>query len=384
MNLFPEHTRHLYEEEIIRLRRQFHKIPELCYGEEKTADAIEAILKSYGISRVKRVFRTGVVALLGDETKECIAFRMDIDGLPVEEKNEVPYRSEHPGMMHACGHDAHIAILLMTAKLLKEQEDKLPCSVKLIFQPGEEGDGGALPMIEEGVLEHPPVSRIFGAHVWPGVPSGVLEYVNGASFAGCDRYDVKFYGAGGHGAMPEEAKPPILPMSEWILGLKQAEKEETNCVLSACACKADGYYNVFGDYAQIQGTIRTLSETQRTRVFETIKHLTETVQHKYGIPVEFLPVEEYPPFENHESALAEYIKSAIKTVGEENVRKGNPTFAAEDFCYFTKACPGAHIRIGCSNSPETSYPLHNPCFQIAEDCLLRGAELFCTLALNHK
>ena len=110
MNLFPEHTRHLYEEEIIRLRRQFHKIPELCYGEEKTADAIEAILKSYGISRVKRVFRTGVVALLGDETKECIAFRMDIDGLPVEEKNEVPYRSEHPGMMHACGHDAHIAI----------------------------------------------------------------------------------------------------------------------------------------------------------------------------------------------------------------------------------------------------------------------------------
>lgn len=184
--------------------------------------------------------------------------------------------------------------------------------------------------------------------------------------------------------MPDEANPPLVPMAEWILGLQHIEKQEKNCVLSACGCKADGYYNVFPDDALIQGTIRTLNEVQRKRIFKKLENMTQKLSKKYNILMEFLPVTEYPPCENSAEVLAEYIKGAVETVGKENVRKGEPTYAAEDFAFFTKACGGAHIRIGCTNSPETAHPLHNPNFQIAEECLITGAELFSNIALNHR
>lgn len=384
MERFPKASRISYEEEVINLRRMFHQIPEICYQEEKTAAKITELLTSYGITRVERMFGTGVVAILGDEEKECIAFRMDIDGLPVTEKNDIPYRSCHEGMMHACGHDAHIAILLMTAKILKEREHELPCCVKLIFEPGEEGDGGALPLIGEGVLKTPDVTRVFGAHVWPNVPLGVLEYVPETCFAGCDRFDLHISGKGGHGAMPKEAKEPIAPMAEWILGLKAIQKSEKNAVISACACQADGYYNVFPDEANVKGTIRTLNEVQRTRIFHKIDKLTEKCSKKWGIPFTFSPVTEYPPCKNDAAALEEAVTACIKTVGKDGVRKGVSTYAAEDFAFFAKECPSTHIRIGCTNSSETGYPLHNPNFQIAEECLMYGVELFCNIAFSHR
>lgn len=373
-----------YEEELISLRRQFHKIPELCYQEEKTSDAIIKLLKSYGITRTERVFRTGVVAVIGDESKECIAFRMDIDGLPVEEKTGVSYQSEHPGTMHACGHDAHIAILLMTAKILKEYESSLTKCIKLIFQPGEEGDGGALPMIQEGVLENPAVRKVFGAHVWPDVPLGTFEFSEKAAFAGCDRFEITFLGKGGHGAMPEKVISPLPAAAECILELQSLHKRNENAVVSACAVHADGYHNVFPDNAVILGTIRTLNDTDRTKILSEIELLCQNISEKYTLPVRFEPVREYPPCVNHPDILEEYRETAVKVAGADGVRQGSPTYAAEDFSYFANSCPSAHVRIGSQSGEETSFALHNPRFNIDERCLINGVKLFCTLALNEK
>lgn len=369
-----------YEAEVIRLRRLFHRIPEICYKEEKTAAKITELLQSYGITRVKRVFKTGVIALLGDETKECIALRMDMDALPVTEETNVEYASEIPGMMHACGHDAHIAILLMTAKILKEHENELPCCVKLIFQPGEEGDGGALPMIQAGVLENPKVSKVFGAHIWPETPLGTIEFVEEAAFAGCDRYEIHFAGKGGHGAMPDLVNSPLPAAAECILALQALGQKETDAVVSACAVHADGYHNVFPDNATLLGTIRTLKAEDRTRIFEEIKKLTQTISQTYQMPVDFQPVEEYPPCRNHPDALECYRKAAEETA--EQVRFGKRTFAAEDFSYFAKHCPSAHARIGSNSGEATAYPLHNPKFNLDERCLMYGVKLFLQLIFD--
>ena len=374
-----------YYDELVSLRRKFHKIPEICYEEHKTAQKIEDYLKSYGITTVRRVFNTGVVCTIGDTTKECIALRMDTDGLPVSEETGVSYQSEHTGMMHACGHDAHIAILLVTAKILKEHESELQKCVKLIFQPGEEGDGGAFPMIREGVLETPKVTKIFGAHVWPDTPVGHIEYLPDTAFAGCDRYEIKIHGKGGHGAMPDSCNSPLPALADCILGIEALGKEEPDAVISACACNADGYYNVFPDDALLKGTIRTLSSEQRSRILEKLNCLAKEVSKKRNIHVEFHPVEEYPPCLQDEGALTEYLFAAMRVFGEdypEHIDEGKRTFAAEDFSFFAKEIPAAHVRIGSKGGEDSSYPLHHAKFQIDENCLMVGVKLFCETAFQ--
>ena len=373
-----------YFEELVSLRRAFHQIPEICYEEYQTAEKIEEFLLNCGITTVKRVFHTGVVCTIGDETKECVALRMDTDALPVTEETGVSYQSRNPGMMHACGHDAHIAILLMTAKILKEHESELKYCVKLIFQPGEEGDGGALPMIGEGVLDNPKVTKIFGAHVWPDVLVGNMEYLPDTAFAGCDRYEIKISGKGGHGAMPDSCNSPLPALADCILGIEALGKEEPDAVISACACNADGYYNVFPDDALLKGTIRTLSPDQRKRILDKLSLLVKEVSSKRNIDIEFLPAEEYPPCLQDEGALTEYLFAAMRVFGEdypEHIDEGKRTFAAEDFSFFAKEIPAAHIRIGSQGGEDSSYPLHHAKFQIDEKCLLIGVKLFCETVL---
>ncbi|MBO5409547.1 MAG: amidohydrolase [Clostridia bacterium] len=371
-----------YRDEVIRLRRAFHQIPEISQQETKTCQLILDTLKSYGITNATRLFHTGVTAVVGDPAKECVALRMDIDGLPVSEKTELPYASCHPERMHACGHDAHIAILLVTAKILKEHEDQLPCCVKLMFQPAEEGDGGALPMIKEGVLKNPEVSRVYGAHVWPEVPVGTLEWVEGASFAGCDRYEMKFRGTGGHGAMPQSVQSPLPALSEGIWKITSLGKKFPHAVVSVCACQSDGFHNVFAEEAKLLGTIRTLNKGDRSAILEQLSRIAEEITHEMGIATEFLPVQEYPPLTNHPDALDELKQAAMFTVGEASVRQGTATYAAEDFSFFCEEVPSAHIRIGCQREGEPFYPLHNPRFSPDEDCLMIGVQLFCNLVFG--
>lgn len=363
------------KQELILLRQEFHRIPETEKTEEKTCQKILETLNRYGITNAKRLFHTSVVATIGKESLPCIGLRMDIDGLPIEEKTGLPFSSQHTGRMHACGHDAHIAILLMTAKLLKKQESSLPVCVKLIFQPAEEGDGGALPMIAEGVLKDPATTKIFGAHVWPELPVGTVELVEGASFAGCDRFTIKFTGTGGHGALPHLANSPLYPMAACILKLNELQKAEKKAVISPCACEAQGFYNIFPDQAQIKGTLRTLTQEDRLRILRQMETLITEIGDEYGVSTEFLPVEEYSPCYNHPDCIREYRQAAEAVLGKSQVKTGTASFAADDFSEFTKRCPGAHLRIGSQGGKGTSYPLHSPRFDIDEACLWYGVEI---------
>ncbi len=239
-------------------------------------------------------------------------------------------------------------------------------------------------MMKEGVLENPKVTKIFGAHVWPDAPVGTIEYLPDTAFAGCDRYEIRIHGKGGHGAIPESANSPLPALADCILGIEALGKEDPDAVISACACNADGYYNVFPDDALLKGTIRTLSCEQRSRILQQLQKLTETVSKTRNITVEFLPVEEYPPCLQDEAALTEYLFAAMRVFGEdypEKINEGKRTFAAEDFSFFAKEIPAAHLRIGSNGGDDTAYPLHHAKFQIDEKCLLVGVKLFCETVL---
>ena len=369
-----------YFDELVALRRDLHKIPEIAYNECKTADYICSKLTEYGVS-FERCFKTGVVALIGQG--ECIAFRMDLDGLFVTEQNNTAYKSVHEGLMHACGHDGHTAILLMTAKILKQYEQDLKMQVKLIFQPAEEGSGGALPMINEGVLQNPPVTKIFSAHLWPSVPAGKAEYVPGVAFAGSMRYEVIVKGYGGHGAMPQNVKNSIIPSAHIIMGIEKIHQEEQGSVVSLCAVKADGMFNVFPSDTSLKGTIRTTSDSDLERILDKIRALLKETESIFHIETEFIPDFEYPPCVNDPQTLEELVATAKKAIGEENVRLGEITYGAEDFAYFSMNTKAAHIRIGTRNEQDerTHYPLHNPKFEIDEAGLLVGVKIFIALCL---
>jgi amidohydrolase len=370
-----------YFSELVDLRRDLHKIPEIAYNEYKTAQYVCQKLDEYGVS-YERCFNTGVVALIGKG--ECVAFRMDMDGLFVTEQNDVSYKSIHDGLMHACGHDGHTAILLMTAKILKEFEQDLKVQVKLIFQPAEEGSGGAMPMIEEGVLKNPDVTRVFSTHLWPSTPVGKVEYVPKVAFAGTSRYTITVKGSGGHGAMPENVKNSIIPAANIILGVDKIHKEEKDAVVSLCAVSADGMFNVFPSDTVLKGTIRTISEQDLERILTKIKDLTEEISLKFDIEIIFFPEFEYPPCANDDKALEELVLASKKALGEENVILGEKTFGAEDFAYFSMNSKAAHIRIGSRNETDekTHYPLHNAKFEIDESALLVGVKVFIQLALE--
>lgn len=371
-----------YDELVVELRRALHKIPEIATEEFKTSEFISDKLTEWGYS-IKKMYGTGVVALIGDDTLPCIAFRADIDGLPIKEGNNVPYKSEHEGKMHACGHDGHTAVLLTLAKILKDNETKLRNCIKLIFQPAEEGSGGALPMIEEGVLEKPKVEKLFGFHLWPDVELGKIEYSFGASFAEAERYEIHIKGNGGHGAMPEGIKNCLQCGAEIIDGLKKIHESFDKTVVSACAFNSTGFHNIFADSAVIKGTIRTVIDGRVKEVEEEIKKVCKRAGENSGCEVTPVFVYEYPCLMNNEKALLEIAEASKTVVGEKNVYEAKGTYAAEDFAFFTKHCNAAHIKIGSHNPlmPETGYPLHNPKFNIDEESLKIAVRIFSKLVL---
>lgn len=365
-----------YEKLAVSLRREFHKIPELGGEEYKTCELIYNTLLSYKIENTKKLFSTGVTACIGDINNPCIAFRADIDGLLVAEKTHLPFESINKGKMHACGHDGHIAVLLSFAKLLKDNENKLKNCVKLIFQPAEETDGGAMGMINEGVLDNPKVEKIFGFHFWPEVLSGKVMYSSGASFSECERYEIHITGNGGHGAMPEGIKNCLYAVSDIIKDIKNISENHPESVLSACSVNSTGYHNIFADKAVIKGTIRTVKQGEREKIEDEIKKACE--KSLYGCKVEPVFVYEYPGAVNHQSELSEIVEASKKVIGEENVYEGKCTFAAEDFAFFTTHTKGAHIKIGTKNmdNPLTLNPLHSPEFSIDEDTLKIPLKIF--------
>jgi len=368
-----------YEELVISLRRELHKIPEIATEEFKTAQFIEDTLKSFGITNIKRLYNTGVVAVLGDIKNHCIAFRADIDALPIKEETNLPFSSENNGMMHACGHDGHTAVLLALAKYLKDNEQLLTNCIKLIFQPAEEGSGGAEPMIKEGALENPGVEKIFGFHLWPGIEIGKAEYSSDASFAEAQRYEIHIKGNGGHGAIPDGIKNCLFASAEIIEKLKELNQKFEKTIVSACAINSTGYYNVFADEVTLKGTMRTLKEGTFSKIEDEINSFCK--KNLYGCEITPAFYYEYPCAKNHKNELNELTEASKKVLGHENVYESKPTYAAEDFGYYTQKTKGAHIKIGTSNRdlPLTLNPLHNPHFDIDENALIYALKIMIEL-----
>lgn len=380
-DLIEKKAEHI-QKELVKWRRKIHQNPELGFKEYQTSDFIAAKLNEFGID-YKRICKTGLVGLIkGSKPGKTLAIRADIDALPLTEKNEVSYKSKNKGVMHACGHDGHTAILLGTAKVLNEMKEQINGNIKLIFQPAEEGPGGAKPMIEAGVLKEPPVDCILGLHINPGIESGMIGLKEGRMQAAPDYFEIKIKGKGGHGARPYETIDPISIGSQVVLGVQQIISREIDTlkplVISIGSFHAGEAFNAIPKEALIKGTVRSFDNDVRKMVNKRMKEIIKNITKAYKADYEFKYSFEYPPAYNNKE-LTDLMKEVIKEdFGEEYLYElAEPSMGGDDFAYFSQEVPGLYMRLGTRNEKKgTINPLHSQSFNLDEDILKQGVKLF--------
>jgi len=369
----------------VKLRRYFHQNPELSLEEYKTASKIAEILSQFGID-VKTVAEgRGVIGLLkckGDG--KTVALRADTDALPIQEENQVPYKSKVPGVMHACGHDAHIAMLLTAAKILVEFKDKLNGNVKFIFQPAEEVGEGAKMMIRDGALEN--VDFIMGIHVWGSLDVGKIGLRSGAFMASGDFFEVIVKGSGGHGASPHLTRDPITASTAIINNIQTIISREidplNSAVISVTKIHGGEAYNVIPEKVSFGGTIRTLKEEVRRKIHERFTEMITEVSKAYRCEAEVKVMEKFAVTINDPSMIALIRRISVELVGEDNVIEHPPVMGSEDFSYYVQKVPGAFIPLGVRNEEKgIKYPHHHPRFNIDEDALPIGSALYASTAI---
>ena len=379
-----------YAETVVASRRHLHTNPELSYQEFNTAKFVADKLKSFGLKPQEGVAKTGVVVLIEgrNPSKKVVALRADMDALPIQELNQVSYKSKVPGVMHACGHDVHTSSLLGTAQILNEIRTEFEGTVKLIFQPGEEKHpGGASIMIAEGVLQNPEPELIIGQHVMPLIPVGKIGFREGKYMASSDEIYLRVIGKGGHGAAPELTIDPVVIAAHIIIALQQvvsrnaSPKEPT--VLTFGKITADGATNIIPDEVRIAGTFRSLNEEWRQSGLKRIQKMAESIAEGMGGKCEVTISNGYPYLENNPE-LTRRIKAAAQLyVGKENVVDIDLTLGSEDFAYYSQKIPASFYRLGTRNDAKgiTSY-VHTPTFDIDEDALKIGPGLMAWMAIQ--
>jgi amidohydrolase len=378
-----------YKEEVIANRRHLHSHPELSYQEFETAKYVASKLEEIGISDLEQKANTGWTALIKGKNpeKKVVALRADMDALPIIEANDVSYKSQNPGVMHACGHDAHTASLLGAAKILNEVKDQFEGTIKLIFQPGEEvAPGGASYMIKDGALENPKPAGIIGQHVMPFIPAGKVGFRKGIYMASADEIYITVKGKGGHGAMPETLIDPVLIASHMIVALQQvvsrAASPKIPSVLSFGKVEALGATNVIPNEVKIQGTFRTLNEDWRAKAHEKMLSIAKGLVEGMGGEVDFEIRKGYPFLKNDPELTARATDAAKVYLGEENVVDLDIWMAAEDFAYYSQEIDGCFYRLGTRNEAKGIISgVHTPTFDIEEDALEIGAGLMAWLAV---
>ena len=376
--------------EVIAIRRHLHQHPELSFNEFETSKFIQQKLTEWGIPFQNNIVATGVVAIIESSKNKnnCIALRADMDALPIQELNEVEYKSQNAGVMHACGHDVHTSILLGTAKILNELKDQLPQSVKLIFQPGEEKlPGGAKLMIEAGVLENPKVEKIFALHVFPELEAGKVGLRPGMYMASCDEIYITIHGKGGHAAMPKQNIDPIIIASNLILALQDIPgklcPKDIPCVLAFGRIEGLGATNVIPDKVELQGTFRTMNEEWRSKAHHKIKEITAEIASLFGGIADVRIINGYPFLEN-DSKLTEATKIKLANfLGDKNVVDLPIRMTGEDFAFFAQKVPATFIRLGVRNETlGITHPVHNAKFDIDEASLDIGIRTLLTCVFN--
>lgn len=371
-------------------RRHLHQHPELSFQEYNTVKFVEKQLRSIGITKIERKAETGLVALVEGKNPEykTIALRADMDALPILEQNEIPYRSQNPGVMHACGHDVHTSSLLGTAKILFELKADFEGTIKLIFQPGEEKvPGGASKMIKDKALLNPKPSGILGQHVMPLIPAGKVGFRKGMYMASADELYLKVKGKGGHGAMPESLVDPVLIASHIIVALQQVVSRNASpkvpSVLSFGKVLADGATNVIPNEVLIEGTFRTLDEAWRNKAHGLMVKIAKGIAEGMGGEVEFEVRKGYPFLKNAPELTGRTITSAKAYLGEENVVDLDIWMASEDFSYYTHEMDGCFYRLGTRNDEKgITSGVHTPTFDIDEEALRLSTGLMAWLAIE--
>jgi len=376
--------------EIVAWRRHLHANPELSYEEFNTSKFVAAQLRSFGIEPQEGIATTGIVALIKGKNpeKKSVALRADMDALPIQEINNVPYKSTKPGVMHACGHDVHTSSLLGTAKILQQVKDQFEGTIKLIFQPGEEKNpGGASYMIRDGALLNPTPSSIIGQHVMPLVPVGKIGFREGMYMASSDEIYLKVIGKGGHGAAPELTIDPVVIAAHIIIALQQVisrnASPKQHTVLTFGRIIGEGATNIIPDEVNIAGTFRALNEVWRKEGLQKITKMAESIAEGMGGKCEVTISHGYPYLENNPEVTRRIRKAAEAYVGKENVVDIDLTLGSEDFAYYSHVVPASFYRLGTRNESKgiTSY-VHTPTFDIDEGALKIGPGLMAWMAVS--
>ena len=372
---------------MVDIRRRLHRIPERGFAEVKTQQVIMETLDALGIPYTTE--RTWVVGVIeGALPGQVVALRADMDALPLEEPEGLPFRSEHPGMMHACGHDAHMTMVLGAAKVLMGMRDRLPGTVKLLFQPAEETDGGAEPMVQRGVMENPHVDRVYGLHVQPYLPVGVIETRAGTLNASTDDVELTIHGRSSHGAYPESGADAIVCAAQVITSLQTLVSRNVSplasAVLSLGMISGGTAGNIICDRVSLRGTLRTANGEIRAMMKRRIAEVASGVAAAMGCTAEVCITSGYAALVNDEAEAGRVMRVGARLLGEKNVvRKAAPSMGGEDFSFFCERVPGAFFHLGCVKREDMPAPLlHSRDFHLDEDCLTVGAMMHVALVLD--
>ena len=365
-----------YFDEVVAIRRQLHQHPELSFCEKETAELIKKCLASKNIEFQSDIAETGVVATIkGASVRPTIALRADMDALPIHETTDLPYRSVNEGVMHACGHDAHTAMLLGTAFILNDLRDKFSGTIKLVFQPGEEKlPGGASLMIKEGVLDD--VDLIIGQHVYPDLPCGEVGFHAGPYMASSDEVNITVKGRGGHAAKPAERDNALLAAAKIVSKLSELYPEKGgDVVLAFGSFIADGTYNVIPSEVNLKGTMRTFDEEKRKALKDNILKVSKAIASEYGCEAEVIIEQGYPSLKNDVKLTEKCTAFAKEILGEDKVKELPQLMTAEDFAWYSQKVPACFYRLGTSN-PEKgiSAKQHTSNFNIDENSMRIGIE----------
>ncbi|MDX8047266.1 M20 family metallopeptidase [Gracilibacillus sp. S3-1-1] len=368
-----------YYDEMISLRRYFHAHPELSFEEEETPKKIAAYHRELGLEVTERVGGRGVVSkLIGGKPGKTVALRADFDALPIQEETDLPFKSEVDGVMHACGHDAHTASLLVLAKVLTEMKEDLPGTIVFIHQHAEESPpGGAIDMINDGCLGG--VDAIFGTHIWSEFPIGTIRYRKGAVMAATDRFDLEVIGKGGHGGLPHTTVDAIVTASQLVANLQQVISRKVDplkpAVLTVGSFHSGKAFNAVSGKAEITGTVRTLDEETRDIVEHELEQMVKNTCAAAGADYRLDYQRGYPTLNNHEKETDLIVDVASEVIGEENISEMEPIMGGEDFARYLEHVPGTFFFTGAKNAElNANYPHHHPKFDIDEKSMLIAAK----------
>ena len=374
---------------IVEKRRTIHRHPELMYEEFETSKLVQNTLKELKIPYKKDIAITGVVGTIGNGNGPCIALRADMDALPIHEETDIDFKSEIDGKMHACGHDCHTAMLLGAARVLKENEHKINGTIKLIFQPAEEGGAGGKMMREQGVLLDPKVQQIFALHVAGTIPVGTLASKEGTLLAATSSIKILVKGKGGHAAAPHHTNDPVVTGSKIVVELQTLVSRELNPlepgVISITMANAGSAFNVIPSTMELQGTIRSLTIEGVSNLQTRVKEVAQSIAKANRCEAEVsFPGNDYPPTIN-DAGCWQLGKSAAKEIlGEENlIEMPDPIMGGEDFAYYTEEVPGCFSFLGVGNPDiDAVYDVHHPMFKVDEKALSLGTAIHVSTALK--